>query len=161
MPVRNVHERRIPAPAEEVGRLLDTLTAHDDLLWPHEHWPCMTMRPRLEAGARGGHGPVRYSIEQYEPGRRVVFRFHAPRGFDGTHGFEVEPEGDGAILRQILEMRLHGPAWITWPCFFRPLHDALIEDALDKAHVRFGGMRQASWSWYVRFLRALLRPSGR
>ncbi len=33
------------------------------------------------------------SVEEYEPGRRVTFRFRPGLGLGGTHGFEIEPLG--------------------------------------------------------------------
>jgi len=42
---------------------------------------------------------------------------------------------------------------------FRPLHDALAEDALDKAErALLGGVkRPARWTWRVRLPRSLMR----
>ena len=52
MRMRNVHERRIVAPAARVGALLDTLASSDDRFWPHENWPAihLTARFRLAHG---------------------------------------------------------------------------------------------------------------
>jgi hypothetical protein len=110
----------------------------------------------LAIGARGGHGPIRYDVDAYEPGRSVRFRFTAPRGFEGFHAYEVDERAGRTILRHVLEMRASGAARATWPLVFRPLHDALIEDSLDRAeHAVTGGVaRPAHWSAYVRFLRA-------
>ena len=42
------------------------------------------------------------------------FRFTAPRGFRGGHGFELRPDGDGAcVLAHRLEMDLAGLAFLT------------------------------------------------
>jgi len=73
-------------------------------------WPAMQLDRPLGVGASGGHGPIRYRVEVYEPSRQVTFRFTAPQGFDGTHTFEVEPVGtDQTRLRHKVEMRLRGP----------------------------------------------------
>lgn len=157
MTVRNLHERIIPTTPDHVGALIDALSSDDDPLWPREQWPRMRLQPRLAVGAEGGHGPIRYIVTTYEPGRRVVLRFTAPHGFHGTHLFEVVPHGTMTILRHVLEMDIRGRAYLTWPLIFRPLHDALVEDALDKAAVRFGRSGTARWSPYVRLLRWLLR----
>jgi carbon monoxide dehydrogenase subunit G len=112
----------------------------------------------LGVGAMGGHGPVRYVIEVYESAERIVFRFTSPKGFDGTHGFEVVPAGQGTRLRHFLSMRVRGTARIAWPTVFRPLHDALIEDALDKAERSLGFTPVPhSWPLTVRLLRRALR----
>lgn len=158
MPVRNVHERRIAADAVRVGSLIDTLASADDRLWPSHAWPRMEFDRPLGVGADGGHGPIRYVVQVYEPGRRVEFRFTAPRGFDGTHGYEIDTVDESMTrLRHVLEMELGWPAILTWPLIFRPLHDALIEDSLDKAEHSLGlEPRSTAWSWRVRLLRWLL-----
>jgi hypothetical protein len=112
----------------------------------------------LAVGARGGHGPIRYTIEDYEPGRRIAFRFTAPNGFHGTHSFVLSPREGGCELRHVLEMRVSGRAIITWPLVFRPLHDALLEDGLDKGDAMLGEKDwvKRKWPWGVRALRRLL-----
>lgn len=156
MKVRNVHERTFDAPASRVGGLIDSLSSESDRLWPHGTWPAMRFDGPLAIGAKGGHGPVRYVIEAYEPGKRVVFRFTGPRGFHGTHGYGLERKGAGhVVLRHELEMETAGLALLTWPFFFGPLHNAVVEDSLDKAELELLGRVEAErkWSPYVRLLR--------
>jgi hypothetical protein len=97
-------------------------------------------------------------VEEYDPGRKVVFRFTAPEGFNGAHVFEIQPSGGGCELRHTIDMKPSGPALVTWPLLFRPLHDALLEDALDKvdAHLRGKEWHRRGWSPWVRVLRSLL-----
>ncbi len=121
MQVRNVHERRFTLPPATVGALIDSLASHDDRLWPRDKWPPMRFDRPLSVGAVGGHGPVRYSVEEYRPGHSVVFRFTAPRGFNGTHRFDVEDRQGCAVLRHVIEMNATGPALLSWPIFFHPL----------------------------------------
>jgi hypothetical protein len=68
--VRNVHERLVPAPLIEVGPLLDRLGGPDDVLWPSPAWVPMLLDGPLAVGVAGGHGPIRYRVTAYEPGRR-------------------------------------------------------------------------------------------
>jgi hypothetical protein len=160
--VLSIHERKLPVPAREAGALLDGLSSPRDRLWPRDAWPSMQLTPDLRVGARGGHGPVRYEVETYEPGRRVRFRFSAPRGLKGFHEFEVLPSGAGCVLRHLLEARLEGLARLSWPLIYSPLHDTLLEDALDRAESALGtgAGRRESWSYRVRLLRRLLgRPA--
>jgi hypothetical protein len=117
----------------------------------------------LAVGAKGGHGPIRYTVQSYEPGKRVVFQFTAPAGFDGTHRFVVDPSDEGSELRHVIDMRIGGQARFSWPTVFRPLHDALLEDALDKVEAVLEG---GEWvfgdlSWRVRLLRRLLAGRAR
>ncbi len=158
MKVLNVHKRMLQTPAEKVGELLDSLSAKDDKLWPHQCWPRMKFDGPLAVGASGGHGPIQYSVEEYVPGKRVVFRFHGPKGFDGFHGYDVsEVDSDNAELRQTLEMKLHGLARITWPLLYRPLHDALIQDSFGNAERALGlQVHVSKWSWVVKVLRLMV-----
>jgi hypothetical protein len=119
----------------------------------------------LGVGAAGGHGPIRYVVERYQPGRRVVFRFTAPAGFHGTHEFAAVSGGDGDATRLVhsLAMSTGGWALISWPLVYRPLHDALIEDSLDRAERELGiGPRvPTQWSPWVRLLRNVLQRVAR
>lgn len=109
--------------------------------------------------ACGGHGPVLYGVTKYESGRHVRFEFKRPAGFHGYHEFIIEPEGSGATTRSwhVLQARMTGPALILWPLFFRPLHDALIEDAFDKAEREVLGAVRSKASW-ARVVRSLVTP---
>ncbi|HXY57076.1 MAG TPA: hypothetical protein VEH76_00690, partial [Methylocystis sp.] len=129
-----------------------------DALWPNELWPAMTFEGPLRLGAQGGHGPIRYRVAEIAPGRRIAFAFTAPLGFEGFHAFEIEPlSADEALLRHRLEMNSTGLALLSWPLLFRPLHDALIEDALTKAEASLGvAGRVRPWPRQVIFLRWLL-----
>ena len=42
------------------------------------------------------------------------------------------------LLRHELSLSPSGAAKLTWPLFFRPMHDALIEESLDRAEREFG-----------------------
>jgi hypothetical protein len=158
MRVRNHHGRWLDHSPASVGEYLDSLSGVNDRLWPHERWPPMVLDGPLAVGARGGHGPIRYTVTEYEAGRRVVFRFSAPEGFGGTHRFTVVEEKGGARLRHAIEMSVSGPARFSWPVVFRPLHDALLEDALDKVEAHLDGepWRTRAWSPWVKLLRGLL-----
>jgi hypothetical protein len=129
--VHNVHERELPVPAAEVGRLVDRIGAVDDPLWPSPAWvPVRFDRPR----APGGHGPVRYHVTGYEPGRRVELTFHPRTGLIGSHTLEVEERGPQAcVLRHSLTARPAGTMRLLWPAIVRVCHDTVIEHLLDNA----------------------------
>jgi hypothetical protein len=155
MAVLNVHQRPLSASPDEVGALIDTLAGPNDRLWPHPAWPHMRFDRPLAPGAVGGHGPVRYVISHYVPGRWIRFTFTGPRGFNGFHEYAVHAEDGQTVLRHTLAMRARGPARLTWPLMFRPLHDAVVEDSLDRAEQATTGSaaRPKRWSRYVRLLR--------
>lgn len=160
MGVYNVHERLLAAKQHEVGVLIDTLASSDDELWPRRDWPPMAFDRPLAAGAVGGHGPVRYTVAAYVPGTWVRFAFTGPRGFHGFHEYAaLAVDEEHTALRHTLAMDNRGAARLTWPLLFRPLHDALLEDSLDRAELACAGRpaRPARWSPYVRFLRRLAR----
>jgi len=117
----------------------------------------------LETDAKGGHGPIRYFVEEYQPGRQVTFRFTKPDGFHGTHGFKVTPRESECELHHALEMTVSGSALLTWPLVFRPLHDALLEDGLDKveAHLEGRDWIQRDLPFVVKALRRMLAKKRR
>lgn len=154
--VRNVHERRIHAPAEVFADLLERLGGDDDVLFPAPAWMPMVLDRPLAVGADGGHGPIRYWVSDYEPGRRVRFTFHRELGLDGYHEFTIVPERPHqSRLRHVVQVSLHGRARVLWPIAIRWLHDAVLEDLLDNAERAATGRvrRPARWSWWVRQLR--------
>jgi hypothetical protein len=109
----------------------------------------------LSVGARGGHGPIRYFVEEYVPGESIKVRFTGPRGLDGSHGYErIGTTADTAVLRHTLDMTTHGLAVLSWPVVYQPMHDALIEDSLATAEASLGHAPHIQpWSLWVRFLR--------
>jgi hypothetical protein len=139
--IRNVHLREIQAPAAVVGEILDSVGSADDRLWATDIWvaePVRFDRP-LSVGAEGGHGSIRYAVVEYEPRRRIVFRFSPDGGLSGTHGFELEPLGqDRCRLTHFLDaetsrwMRPLVPVLIGW-------HDAMVETAFDRAELEATG----------------------
>ncbi|HEV8630456.1 MAG TPA: SRPBCC family protein, partial [Thermoanaerobaculia bacterium] len=115
----------------------------------------------LAVGAAGGHGPIRYTVTAYEPGRRVEFTFAPTLRLDGTHTLTVEPDGEGAcVVYHVIAARPRGRMRLAWPLMFRCLHDALIEDLLDNAEEALTGRvaARARWSWWVRWLRSRRAP---
>lgn len=154
MRILNVHEREVKGAVTQVGQLIDTLGSQQDALWPRNIWPHMKFEGPLAVGVQGGHGPIKYYVEAYEPGKRIQFRFTGPKGFSGSHSYEVEASAKGTLLRHRLEMKTRGWAVLTWPIVFRPLHDALIEDSFATAQLSVGQSPQMrAWSSWVRFLR--------
>ncbi len=158
----NVHQRLLYATPGRAGRLIDSLSSTGDLLWPRG-WPRLSLDRPLRAGAAGGHGPIRYFVESYAPGQAVRFRFTGPRGFDGWHAFEVvEATAAHCVLEHRIEMTARGTALWSWWLLYRPLHDALIEDALSLAQSSLGNeRREVPWSRWVKVLRWLLARNGR
>jgi hypothetical protein len=142
--IHNAHAREIAAPTEVVGAILDTLGSPGDRVWASDIWvaePVVFDRP-LGVGADGGHGSIRYSVVEYQPGRRIVFRFSPGGGLSGSHGFELEAVGpDQTRITHFLEaqtslwMRPLVPILIGW-------HDAMVETAFDRVELEATGSLQ-------------------
>lgn len=155
--VFNSHQREIAAPVSEVGPLIDSLSSKNDRLWPLSEWPAMRLNAPLSVGAAGGYGPVRYFVTAYESGRRIEFQFTGPSGFNGHHIYTATRLTDNStILRHELSLSPSGPAKLTWPLFFQPMHDALIEESLDRAENEFSSSPGTAHqrSLWVKILRA-------
>jgi hypothetical protein len=158
MRIVNVHERVLPTGGASAQALIDDLAGADDRLWPHDRWPPMRFEGGLREGSEGGHGPVRYEVVEHRPGRLVRFRFTAPPGLVGEHGYELEA-GERTVLRHTLTGRAEGRMRWQWPLLFGPLHDALIEDSLDRALAAVSEVPYvpARWPYRARALRWLLK----
>ncbi|MFI9236239.1 DUF2867 domain-containing protein [Streptomyces sp. NPDC053079] len=155
--IRNVHVRTVHAPAAAVGALLDRLSADDDPVFPVPAWPPMRFDRPLGVGATGGHGPIRYSVTAYEPGRRVRFDF-TPSG-TGFHEMTVEPLDDERCrVSHVLEADMRGARLLRWHAVVRPLHDTVVEEMLDNFERAATGTlaRPVRWSPRVRLLNRLL-----
>ena len=163
MQVRNVHHRVFPVQnPEQVGELIDSVATDNDRLWPYELWPAVRFDRPLGAGARGGHGVIRYAVTEYQPARLLRCTFTNPDGLHGHHEWSTRPVPGGYELRHSLIAKATGWLVLSWPLMWRPLHDALIEDALDKAAGQLGiHTSRTPWSWYVRALRRAAKLSRR
>ena len=150
----NVHQRLLRASPERVSELLASLGSPGDRLWPRNGWPRMRLDGPVAAGAAGGHGPIHYRVEAWEPGRLVRFRFTGMRGVEGWHAFEIlDATPQHCVLEHRMEARLTGMTRLKWACVIRPLHDACVEDALSQAQASLGETpRAVRWSPRVRLL---------
>ncbi len=159
--MRNVQRRVLDAPADRVGALLDRLATPGDPLWPAPAWPPLVLDRGLVPGSAGGHGPIRYALTEYEPGRRVRFTFDPRVGIRGYHELRVEPVTGGRCeLVHVIAGRLTGATHLAWPLAIRWLHEALLADLLDNAERAATGTlrRPARWSGWVRLLRGRYAP---
>jgi len=161
MKVFNKHERRISVPVDNLGAVIDSLSGSDDRLWPWETWPPMKFDSPLAKGSSGGHGPIRYHVSEYVPGRRVVFQFDGSGlvgGLDGRHYFEIISRRNHALIRHVVDAESDFKMWAKWLLLVGPLHDALIEDAFDKVERSFSdsSLKIRRWSPWVKVLRSLL-----
>lgn len=146
----------MPVPVSQVGPLLDgILEAHS--IWPSAGWPALRLDEGLSVGSSGGHGPIRYHVSDYRPGRRIEFTFDPAIGVEGTHALELHAGSrpGTTLVRHVMIARTHGRGRLTWPLAIRWLHDALLEDLLDNVATAAGHppVRPARWSPWVRLMR--------
>jgi Protein of unknown function (DUF3995) len=158
MKARRVHARELPVSAEQLGRLIDGLGGEDDRLWPTQRWPTtpFELDGPLAVGTTGRQGQLRQLVDEYEPGRQLVFRFAPGLGLAGTHGVAVEPLGaDRSRLTHTLQCRVEPKMLPLFPILIRQ-HDALVEDLLDRAELATTGRvaRPAHWPASVRIANA-------
>ncbi|MEM9930603.1 MAG: hypothetical protein AAF840_12335, partial [Bacteroidota bacterium] len=105
MKVYNVHKRMIKGPA---GELLPTLASREDKIWPKERWPAMRFQEGLRLNAKGGHGPIRYTITNYSPNTFIEFTFSRPKGFYGIHTLAFIPHGNKTEVIHTIDMVTRG-----------------------------------------------------
>jgi hypothetical protein len=160
MKVVNIHSRIINQPKAQVAKLLQTLAGRNDMIWPQKHWPAMRFKEGLCIGAHGGHGPIRYAIEDYQPDHLIRFKFTQPSGFDGTHTLLLNTINEQQTeIKHEINMYTTGISTFSWLFAIRWLHDALLEDAFDKVENYFSGQnKRTPWNWWVKVLRTLLQP---
>jgi hypothetical protein len=157
--VLNIHKRVINQPKDKIAELLKTLATKNDMILSTDKWPPMKLSDGLKEGSRGGHGPIRYTVQKFVPNELVQFEFTRPKGFIGTHQFEIaELENGITEIKHTIEMKIYGMAIITWPLAIRWLHDAFIEDAFDKTENHFlEKKKKTEWNLWVKILRAVLQ----
>ncbi|CAM1363612.1 conserved hypothetical protein [Tenacibaculum sediminilitoris] len=157
MRVLNIHKRTLNQPKSEVVELLKTLATENDRIWPKEKWPAMRFKEGINVGAKGGHGPIRYSVEKYNPNEIILFRFLKPDGFNGIHKFEIkELSKEKTEIKHTIDMNTVGKGTIIWFLAIHSLHNALIEDGFDKIENNFSeNIKTSKWSFWVKLLRRL------
>lgn len=139
--------------------LFKTLSTNYDKVWPIEKWPAMKFETGIAVGAKGGHGPIKYDVEIYDPNSIIQFRFSKPKGFNGIHKLEVnELDNAQTEITHTIDMTTNSRGTILWIIAIRSLHNALIEDAFDKIENNFfNGQKTSKWNLWVKLLRRALK----
>lgn len=115
----------------------------------------MKFKEGIQVGAKGGHGPIRYTVEEYNPNEIIQFRFSKPIGFNGIHKFEVrELDEKTTEVKHTIDMMVHGKGVLIWFFAVRSLHNALVEDGLDQLENHLSNSNKITeWSFWTKFLR--------
>ena len=137
---------------------MSTLSTENDKIWPTEQWPAMKFKGGIQVGAKGGHGPIRYTVEKYNPNDVIQFRFSNPTGFKGIHKLEINELNNGQTqIKHTIDMETEGKGTLLWIFAIRSLHNALIEDAFDKLETNLSkDKKSTNWNLWVRMLRKQL-----
>jgi hypothetical protein len=159
MKILNIHKRVINQPKIKIAELLDTLASENDKMLATNKWPRMKLDKGLQVDSKGGHGPIRYTVQAYNQGELIEFKFSKPIGFTGIHKFEITELGTHKTeIKHTIDMNTSGKAVLMWSLAIRWLHDAFIEDAFDKVENHFSPVKKAyKWNIWVRFLRWQLK----
>lgn len=161
MKIINIHQREYNQPSSVISEILNTLSSHNDRVWPKESWPPMILSNGLEPKSAGGHGPIGYYVSKYEDGKLIEFTFTKPKEFIGTHKFEViENTEEKTQLRHTIHMDLNLKGIATWFFAIKWLHDSLLEDCLDKVQNHFSEKHvHSKHNFWVKTLRKLLKKN--
>lgn len=159
MKIFNIHKRIINQPKSKIVEILKTLSTENDKIWPNENWPAMKFDNGIQIGAKGGHGPIRYHVEKYDPTDIIQFRFSKPIGFNGIHKFEIKELNEQSTeITHTIDMITEGKGTLIWIFAIRYLHNALLEDAFDKLENNFpNNIKFTKWNMWVRFVRNELK----
>lgn len=159
MKIINIHQRIIRQPLEEIGQLLSTLSTKEDKIMPIKNWPRMRLDNHLNIGSKGGHGPIRYEVVDYQENKNVKFKFKEPKGFDGFHEFSIQSvDNHHTKISHTINMKTSLFGTIQWYLAIKWLHDALLEDGMDGIENYFLPMSQhkkTKWNPWVIILRKL------
>lgn len=160
MKVINIHKRVLNQPKEQIAELLETLATKNDKVLATDKWYPMILDKGLIAGSKGGHGPIRYTVQAYNPGKFVQFKFTKPNGFNGIHRFEIEGlEKNQTEIKHSIKMTTSGSGTLVWLFAIRWLHDAFMEDAFDKVENTFlKEKKKTEWNFWVKVLRKAFKP---
>ncbi len=159
MKVINIHKRTIDQPKTKIGELLETLATENDMIIATDKWPRMKLDNGLNTNSKGGHGPIKYTVQEYKRHELIQFRFTQPSGFNGIHKFEMtEVEPSQTEIKHTIDMSVSGKDLLLWTFAIRWFHDAFMEDAFDKLENHLMNSAKVSeWSLWVKFLRSQLK----
>lgn len=161
MKVLNIHKRVINQPKERIAQLFDTLATDNDRMLANDKWPRMKLKNGKTVGSKGGHGPIRYTVTDYQQGERIQFEFSKPSEFKGHHIFSIQELAPNRTeLKHVIDMQTDGLGAVKWLLAIRWLHDAFIEDAFDNVANQFtANQTTTNWNIWVKLLRKVIAPN--
>ncbi len=148
-------------PLSKIAEILETLSTKQDLLWPEENWTPMILDNGLCVDSRGGHGIIKYYVTKYEYGKIVEFCFVEPEEFKGAHRFELsKPSDNRTKIKHTIDVQFNLKGLILWYLIVKWLHDALLEDCLDKVENNLENTNaKTPHNFWLKFLQKVFRKN--
>ena len=72
MRVTNIHKRQISQPIAELAMVFNTLSTDNDMILATDKWSPMKLDKGLQVGSKGGHGPMKYFVTEYQPEKSII-----------------------------------------------------------------------------------------
>jgi hypothetical protein len=115
------HQRSFGGTRRRIFQLLSEMGTSADAIWPFASQPFMRSPGPLDPGkTEEWHSGVHAVLDEVVPEERIVWRFKN-EGFDGTHGFYLEPDAKKTRLVHRIEATLSDQ---DGRLFWRRLEDA-------------------------------------
>ncbi len=115
------HKRSFGGTRRRIFQLLSEMGTSADAIWPFASQPFMRSPGPLDPGrTEEWHSGVHAILEEVVPEEKIVWRFKND-GFDGTHGFYLEPDAKKTRLVHRIEATLSDT---DGRLFWRRLEDA-------------------------------------
>ncbi len=103
IPLKVVHQRTFGGTRRRIFQLLTEMGTSADAIWPFASQPFMRSAGPLAPGqTEEWHNGVHSVLDETVPEERIVWRFKN-EGFDGTHGFYLEPDAKRTRLSHRIE----------------------------------------------------------
>ena len=103
IPLHVVHQRSFGGTRRRIYQLLAEMGTSADAIWPFASQPFMRSAGPLDPGrTEEWHNGVHAVLDDAVPEERIVWRFQND-GFDGTHGFYLEPDAKKTRLTHRIE----------------------------------------------------------
>jgi hypothetical protein len=100
------HKRSFGGTRRRIFQLLSEMGTSADAIWPFASQPFMRSPGPLDPGkTEEWHSGVHAVLEEVVPEEKIVWRFKND-GFDGTHGFYLEPDAKKTLLVHRIEATL-------------------------------------------------------
>lgn len=139
--------------------IIPQLCSPNQTIWPIENWPALQFNDGVKLEAHGGVATIRYRISEILPNSKIVFSFTTPKQFNGIQRFDVNPIGlNMTEFKHTTEIVVGLKGYIYWHSIIKWLHNALMEDMLNKISGKVAGEEiQTSYNLWVKTLRFFLK----